>query len=53
MLKYFVNHVVFQGQNLMQFMIQIKVSWWENDISSRKRKKTAKKGVAQKSENGC
>ena len=48
MLKYFVNHVVFQGPNVMQFMIPMRMTFHQE-----REKKTTKKDVAQKSENGC
>ena len=43
MLECFVNHIVFQSLNMTQVTIAIKVSQWENDISSRKIKKDHRK----------
>ena len=37
MLKSFVNEIVFKSPNMTQVTIAIKVSQFENDISSRKR----------------
>ena len=39
---------------MTQVTFAIKITQWENDISSRKIKKTTEKiGVAQKTQNGC
>ena len=49
MLKCFTNHIVIQSPNMTQVTIAIKVSQWENDISSRKRKKDqGKKALLEK-----
>ena len=53
MLECFVNHIVFQSPNMTQVTIAVKVSQWENDISSTKIEKDhGKKGFARKSQNG-
>ena len=47
-MKSFVKQIVFQSLNITQVTIAIKVNQWENDISSKKKKKTTEKMAAKK-----